>query len=193
MNCEIVNAVNLITNGSTSEINLSFDVKNKDVIIGTCEMSIENVFMEFELKSDKGKFSFKPNKEAQKDYFDSENVDNSKGAKVNEEDVNKIPESLLENQRPENKKLDRKYEDIVIKFEEDFFFDPPPSNYLNEFQDNVVNQSSTKKNRGENHFVQIDDEIYSDTSIIKNQENILQFGLNLDVHTSKHSVEKSFE
>ena len=207
MNCEIVKVANLIANASTSEIKLSFDVKNKDVIIGTCEMSIRNVFVEFELRSDKGKFSFKPRNEMQNDYFVSVNVDNSKGAKVKEEDVNRVPESILENQRPDR----ICEEDIVIKFEEDFSVDPP-SNYLNMFQDNVgqqtaekndddeisqvLNHSSPAIKRGESISVQNDDKNNSDELIIMDKEHKFirsEVGLNLDVHTSKHSVEKLYE
>ena len=215
MNCGIVNAVNLITNGSTSEIKLSFDVKNEDVIIGTCKIFIRNVFVEFELNSDKGNFSFQPSNENQKECFDSENVINSNhlsfneekiNVKVKEEDTNEMPKNVAENQRP-----DRKCEDIVkIKLEKDFFADPP-SNYIDQIQDEVaqpiakknndetfkvLNQSSPTINRVENFGLQMG---YKDNCdlIIRDKENIPIFlrsevGLNIGVHTSMHSFEKPF-
>ena len=188
MNCEIVNVVNLIANGSTSEIKLSFDVKNKDVSIGTCEISIENVFVEFELKSDKGKFLFQPSNENQKECFDSENVINSSHLSFNEEkinvevkekDTNEMRENVLENQR-----LDTTCENIVIKLKDDFFF--ADSDFIGQVQDNVIqptaqkkndeifqalNQSSPTINRVENFGLQMDNNNNSDP-IIRDKENI---------------------
>ena len=127
-------------------------------------------------------------------------------SKVKEEDTNEMPKNVAENQRP-----DRKCEDIIkIKLEKDFFADPP-SNYIDQIQDEVaqpiakknndetfkvLNQSSPTINRVENFGLQMG---YKDNCdlIIRDKENIPIFlrsevGLNIGVHTSMHSFEKPF-
>ena len=104
MKYEIGNCVLLTNSGLNSPIRLSFDVKNDEVFIGTCEMFIQNIFSQFELADDKGnRFSFQPN------------VEN-----VKEENTVKGPENVNKNEGSDTNCL-RPCEEIKIKFEEDFF------------------------------------------------------------------------
>ena len=64
MKYEIGNVINSTDNKIPSS-KLLFDLKYGDIIIGTCQILIENIFLQFELQGDKGNFSFRPNNESQ--------------------------------------------------------------------------------------------------------------------------------
>ena len=86
MKYEIGNFIQLTNNGLTSPFRLSFDVKNHETLIGTCQMSIENIFLQFELVDDQGNyFSFQPNIGNVKENFVSENVIDKNHLSVGEE------------------------------------------------------------------------------------------------------------
>ena len=54
MVCEIVNVVNLSMNGLPATFALSFNIKNNDIIIGSCQISIQSISSKFLLKDDQG-------------------------------------------------------------------------------------------------------------------------------------------
>ena len=69
MNYDIGNLVNLSNNnGLSAPMCISFELKNGDHFIGTCQFTLENVFLHVELIDDRGnQFSFKPGRELEKE------------------------------------------------------------------------------------------------------------------------------
>ena len=70
MKYEIGNFVQLTNNGLTSPFRLSFDVKYDETLIGTCQISMENIFLQLKLADGQGNhFSFQPNIGNEKENF----------------------------------------------------------------------------------------------------------------------------
>ena len=112
--------------------------------MGTCQISIENIFLQFELVDDQGNhFSFQPNIGNEKENVDSEDIINTNHSSVDEEinvkveDINKGEKNVVESQRSDANCL-RPYEEIKIKFEEGFF-DEHTINY--DYVENIIPQS----------------------------------------------------
>ena len=94
MNYEIVKVVNKTKSGFPSPIKFSFDLKFGDVIIGTCQMLIENILLQFELIDGQGnRFTFNPNNKQSHDV-ESLNSENGNCFGVGEERNVKINEGI---------------------------------------------------------------------------------------------------
>ena len=159
MKYEIVNVVNL-TNSKLPSSKLLFDIKYGDMVVGSCQLSIENIFLQFKLEGDKGNFSFTPNDGHQRECADSEAVisnhlDVSEGINrnVSEKDTSRETENSLEdtsqvtknanvNNRPDRNCLPP-WEEIKIKLEEDVF-NRHESNYIGNIQNNITQPSASK-------------------------------------------------
>ena len=70
MNYEIGNLVNLSNkkNGLSAPMCISFNLTSGAEFIGTCQFTLENIFLHVEVVDDRGnQFSFKPAKESDKE------------------------------------------------------------------------------------------------------------------------------
>ena len=148
MKYEIVNVVNL-TNSKLPSSKLLFDIKYGDMVVGSCQLSIENIFLHFKLEGDKGNFSFNPNDGSQRYCADSEvvignHLDGNEGINRNtsEEDTGQVIENAQKNHRPDRNCLPP-WEDIKIKLEEDVF-NGHESNYIGNIQNNITQPSASK-------------------------------------------------
>ena len=195
MNYKIGNVVNLTNNGSASPMSLSFDVKNGEQMIGTCQMSIENIFLQLELVDDQGnQFSFQPNIENEKENFCQKNAINTIHSNVDEEinvkseNTNKRSENVLESQRS-NANCLRPYEEIKIKFEDGFFDEnttqdtdvvenevrmPTAENPRDSLSDEAVEQSLTDGNKGKFTTPQSEEYTVGNQSTTENREKSLK-------------------
>ena len=161
MKYEIGNFVQLANNGLTSPFRLSFNVKKNETLIGTCQMSIENIFLQFELVDDQGNhFSFQPNFGKEMEDFDSENVIDKNHWSVDEEmnvkaeNTNKGPEDIVEDQISDTNCV-RPYEEIKIKFEEGFFDeDATNANGHIENEDRIATAENQRESLSEEVFEQ---------------------------------------
>ena len=127
MKYKIGNVVNLTNNGLASPMTLSFDVRNEGKLIGTCEMTIENIFLQLKLVDDQGNhFSFQPSIGKEMENFDSENVIDKNHWSVGENT----------NEGSEN-------EDIEIKLEE--CFDENDTNFICEKEYGLTKTSTESR------------------------------------------------
>ena len=174
MNYEIENVVDLTKKELPSTIKLAFDIKNNDIVIGTCQIFIKNI-SKFLLNDKQGNhFIFNPINEQtnDEDWSNTETLSNANFFGVGEErNVNVIESNTNEeaenmNHGPVTFNLGDN-EEIEIKLEEDFFDDlathvTPVTQQISEKIDDrippqVLSQSSTKtNNEGENFEVSMD-------------------------------------
>ena len=128
MNYEIENVVDLTKKELPSTIKLAFDIKNNDIVIGTCQIFIKNI-SKFLLNDKQGNhFIFNPINEQtnDEDWSNTETLSNANFFGVGEErNVNVIESNTNEeaenmNHGPVTFNLGDN-EEIEIKLEEDFF------------------------------------------------------------------------
>ena len=92
MTYEIVNLINSSNNNDLSAPTcISFDLKNGDKVIGTCQFTLENILLHVEVVDDRGnQFSFKPGKELEKEKEPSKGkeVEDSNDLELQPPDMN---------------------------------------------------------------------------------------------------------